>query len=112
MRCGVSCRCGSDPKGLGLGLGPTALPPIGPIAWDPPYAVGAALKKQKGKRKNSINKGILHFTMLGFIAFTNTLFYTLKVFGSSVSSKSISIIFPIALFFNVFNFFDVMLLYT
>ena len=30
-----------------VGLAPTA--PIGPLAWEPPYAVGVALKRQKIK---------------------------------------------------------------
>ena len=30
-----------------LGCRPAALAPIGPLAWEPPYAMGAALKKKK-----------------------------------------------------------------
>ena len=45
MSCGVVCRCGSDAKllWLWLGLADTAL--IRPLAWEPPYAAGAALEK-------------------------------------------------------------------
>ena len=44
--CGVGCRRGSDLVLLWLWcrLGATAL--IRPLAWEPPHAVGAALKKK------------------------------------------------------------------
>ena len=29
----------------------TAIAPIRPLAWEPPYAMGAALKRQKDKKK-------------------------------------------------------------
>ena len=51
MSCGVGHRLSSDPKLLWLWrrLAPVAL--IGPLAWEPPHAVGSALKRQKKKRK-------------------------------------------------------------
>ena len=30
-----------------LWRGPAAIAPTGPLAWDPPHAVGVALKRQK-----------------------------------------------------------------
>ena len=48
MSRGVAHRCGSDPTLLWLWCRPMAIAPIGPPAWEPPYAVGAALKRQKG----------------------------------------------------------------
>ena len=50
MSCDVGCRCSLDPGFLWLWrrLGTTA--PIQPPAWEPPYAVGAALKKQTKKQ--------------------------------------------------------------
>ena len=51
MSCGVGCRCGSDLAMLGLWHRPTATALIGPLAWEPPYAVGVALKRQKEKKK-------------------------------------------------------------
>ena len=30
---------------------PAAVAPVGPLAWEPPYAVGAALKRQKDQKK-------------------------------------------------------------
>ena len=32
---------------------------IGPLAWEPPYAVGTALKKKKRKEKQKMMKGAL-----------------------------------------------------
>ena len=49
MSCGVGHRCGSDLTLLWLWLAATA--PIHPLAWEPPYAVGLALKRQKKKKK-------------------------------------------------------------
>ena len=51
MSCGVGCRHGSDPTLLWLWRRPVATAPIRPLAWEPPYAAGAALeiaKKNKG----------------------------------------------------------------
>ena len=51
MSCGVGCRRGLDLVLLWLWhrLVVTAL--IRPLAWEPPYAAGAALKKTKKKKK-------------------------------------------------------------
>ena len=51
MSCGVGHRCGSDLVLLWLWhrLAATAL--TGPLAWEPPYAAGVALKRQKTKKK-------------------------------------------------------------
>ena len=40
---GVGRRCSSDPELLWLWPASTA--PIRPLAWEPPYAVGQALKR-------------------------------------------------------------------
>ena len=42
-----------DPALLWLWCRPAATALIGPLAWEPPYAVGVALKKQKDKKKNT-----------------------------------------------------------
>ena len=49
MNCGVGRRRGSDPKLLWHRLVATA--PIRPLAWELPYAKGAALEKTKKKKK-------------------------------------------------------------
>ena len=42
MSCGVGCRRGLDPVLLWLWRRPVATAPIRPLAWEPPYAAGAA----------------------------------------------------------------------
>ena len=51
MSCGVGLRCGSDLVSLWLWLWLAAAAPIQPLAWEPPYALGAALKSKKKKKK-------------------------------------------------------------
>ena len=43
-------RCGSDPKLLWLWRRLPATAPIRPLAWEPPFAAGVALKRPKNKR--------------------------------------------------------------
>ena len=50
MSCGVGRRLGSDPALLWLWRRATA--PIRPLAWEHPYAQGAALEKAKRPKKN------------------------------------------------------------
>ena len=52
MSCGVGCRHSSDLVLLWLWCRTAAAAPTGPLAWELPYATGAALKRQKEKRKN------------------------------------------------------------
>ena len=47
----VGRSLGLDLAWLWLWRGPAATAPIRPLAWDPPYAMGAALEKAK-KKKN------------------------------------------------------------
>ena len=47
VSCGVGQRHGSDPELLWLWHRPAAMAPIQPLAWEPPYAAGAALEKAK-----------------------------------------------------------------
>ena len=51
MSYGVGHRCGSDPTLLWWWCRPEAAAPIRPLIWEPPYAVGVALKRQKIKKK-------------------------------------------------------------
>ena len=52
MSCGVGCRRGSDPALLWLWRRRMATAPIGPLAWEPPYAAGAAQEIAKRKKIN------------------------------------------------------------
>ena len=49
MSCGVGCRHGLDLAWLWL----AAIASIQPLAGEPPYAMGVALKRQKKKKKKS-----------------------------------------------------------
>ena len=51
MSCGVGFRSGSGPTLLWLWCKLAAVGPVRPLAWEPPYAAGAALKGQKTKKK-------------------------------------------------------------
>ena len=42
-----------DPALLWLWCRPAASAPIRPLAWEPPYATGATLKKKKQKTKQN-----------------------------------------------------------
>ena len=52
MSCGVGRRRSLDPMLLWLLRRPAATAPIGPLAWEPPYAAGMALEKEKKKKKS------------------------------------------------------------
>ena len=60
MSCGVGCRRGSDPALLWLWRRLVATAPIRPLAWEPPYAEGAAqeiaTKTTKDKKTNDKKK--------------------------------------------------------
>ena len=49
VSCGVGHRCSSDLALPWLWRRPAATAPIGPLAWEPPYDVSAAPKRQKEK---------------------------------------------------------------
>ena len=49
VSCGVGRRRGSDLVLLWLGPRLVATAPIGPLAWESPYAMGAALKIKRKK---------------------------------------------------------------
>ena len=58
MSCGVGFKCDSDPELLWLWCRPVATAPIRPLAWEPPYAAGEALKRTEKThfRQNTIAK--------------------------------------------------------
>ena len=53
MSGGVGCRHGGDLALLWLWRGPAAVALIQTLAWEPPYAMGVALKDKKTKKKKS-----------------------------------------------------------
>ena len=53
MNCGVGFRRGSDPALLWLWRRLAATVPIRPLAWEPPYAAGAAQEMAKRQKKKN-----------------------------------------------------------
>ena len=49
MSCSVGRRCGSDMALMCLWRRPAATALIHPLAWEPPYAAGVALKDKRKK---------------------------------------------------------------
>ena len=56
MSWGVGQRHGLDPELLWLWCRPAATAPIRPLSWEPPFAAGAVLKTQKGKKAKTNKK--------------------------------------------------------
>ena len=54
MSCGVGHRCSLDMALLWLWCRPAAVALIGPRAWEPPNAAGAALKRKNNNSDNTI----------------------------------------------------------
>ena len=59
MSCGVGRKCSSDPTLLWLWCRPAATVLILPRAWEPPYAVGAALKRLKDHHNKTYRIALL-----------------------------------------------------
>ena len=53
MSCGVGRRRGLDLALLWLWCRPVATAPIGPLAWEPLYAMGVAQEKAKNKKQKT-----------------------------------------------------------
>ena len=58
MSCGVGPRHGLDPALLWLWCRPEATAPIQLLAWELPYAMGAALESEKKKKKKKKRSSI------------------------------------------------------
>ena len=69
--CGVGHRHDSDPVLLWLWPRPAAIAPMRPLAWEFPYAMGAALKRKKKKRekKRKERKKTLFHLFQSFLIF-------------------------------------------
>ena len=63
MSCGVGHRHGLDP----MALASVAIVPIGPLAWEPPYATGKALKDKKTKGRKKTKKAKTFLLSLAYI---------------------------------------------
>ena len=61
MSCHVGHRCGLEPALLWLWCRLVATALIRTLAWEPPYAMGVALKKKKEKLLKLNNKKTIQF---------------------------------------------------
>ena len=68
MSCGVGGRGSLDPVLLWLWCRPVATAPIRPLAWEPPYAAGVALKSKNEQQQKTPPKP-LPFEMLYLAGF-------------------------------------------
>ena len=75
VSCGVGCRCGSDPELLWLWPRPVAAVMTGPLAWELPCALGAALKDKKTQKKKKRSVILKLCCSLGSSVFTVELPY-------------------------------------
>ena len=67
MSCGVGLRRSSDLALLWLWCRQVATALIRPLSWEPPYATGVTLKRQKKKqKKKTLPIVIMSFTILVF----------------------------------------------
>ena len=87
MSCGKGHRSDSDPTLLWLWNRPVAIAPIGLLAWEPPCAESAALKRQKRKKKNP--KDDSPFFFFFFFGFTHGMW---KFPGQGSNLRYISIL--------------------
>ena len=67
MSCGVSHRHGSDQILLWLWHRLAATAPIIPLAWEPPYATGAALKIKKAAGGGEQSHNITHLCLMHLV---------------------------------------------
>ena len=82
MICGVGRRHGSDLLLLWLWCGVAAAAPIQPLDWEPPYAVGSALKKEKknqGCLSISINKELHNYFVAAEYSSTELILFRIFV---------------------------------
>ena len=57
--CGIGHRCGSDLVLLWRWWRPAGAAPIRPLAWEPPYAEGEALKRTREKQTQTDSKMVV-----------------------------------------------------
>ena len=67
LSCGVGCRHASNPALLWCR--PAAIAPIGPLAWEPPYAK----KKKKKRKRKKVTPSLRITTALNFFYINNLL---------------------------------------
>ena len=85
MSCGVGCRRGSDPVLLWLWHRLVATALIGSLAWEPPYAMGAAQEMAK-RQKKKVYSAIVKFPVLIKVKFTYHAVQVYRIFTDFLPS--------------------------
>ena len=75
MRCGVGRRRSLDLAFLWLWSRLVATALIRPLFWEPPYAAGAALKRQDGKKKKSKKEKFIRVWIIYCMYLRKALYY-------------------------------------
>ena len=114
MSCGIGCRRDSGLALLGLWYRLAATAPIRPLVWDPAYAMGVALKRQKNKKQKkhyffqSMNLAYLficvcHLQFLSVIGSIsiNVTHHTNKLIQSTLTALKILCALPIHPFLSL-----------
>ena len=111
MSCGVGRRHGSDPGLLWLWYRSAAVAPIGPLAWELPYASGVALKskKQTQKIKICLKYAIIWHTMVyntrmspfSKVVLKDSTYYIVQI-KSSTPWRNYPHLIPVFTFLNIF----------
>ena len=101
VSCGVDGRRGSDPALLWLWCRPATVALIQPLAWEPPYAAGVAVKRKKKKCHTESQK--LNSQVQDICVF-NALKVTLEI-KKAISFKMLITSNPILFFFFFFFLF-------
>ena len=83
-------RRGLDPALLWLWQRLAATGPIGPLPWQSPYAVGAALKRQEKKKRERKNKScqmnaVLSLSILSDISIATLLSFSILLLSTHLS---------------------------
>ena len=92
MSCGVGRRRGSDPMLLWLSHRMVAAALIQPLAWEPPYAVGMALKKKKKKKLAAVGLPITVWLLdSGHQRFARDLHFLASGQGEKAETPCISV---------------------
>ena len=87
MSCGVGCKRSLDLALLWLWHRPAVVALIGPLAWEPPYALGSALKKEKTKDKKKKVKVLFFFPLAFTLVFSELLLFLFLAMSMACGSS-------------------------